>query len=102
MRTKDHDEWNDDYTYFELLFMVFEYIWDFGSERVKAESLYWPWVGTGIHNKYYMRTLRASMIWLGAIVFFESCSQISFASDDMRCINSETLGQNELLLNELV
>lgn len=34
------------------------------------------------------RTLRAPMICSGAMVFFESCSQISFASDEIRCMNS--------------
>lgn len=32
--------------------------------------------------------MRAPIICSGAIVFFESCSQISFASDEMRCMNS--------------
>jgi hypothetical protein len=39
-------------------------------------------------NKNRGQTLRAPIICSGAIVFFESCSQISFASEEMRCMNS--------------
>lgn len=34
------------------------------------------------------RTLSAEMMCSGAIVFFDSCSHISFASEDTRCMNS--------------
>ena len=34
------------------------------------------------------RTFNAPIICSGAIVFFDSCSHISFASDDIKCINS--------------
>jgi hypothetical protein len=39
-------------------------------------------------NKGKKETLRAPIMCSGAMVFFESCSQISLASDEIRCMNS--------------
>ena len=41
------------------------------------------------------RTFSALIICSGAIVFFDSCSHISFASEDIKCMNSVT-GHDQL------
>jgi hypothetical protein len=45
----------------------------------------------------HKRTLSALMMWSGAIVFFDSCSHISFASEDIRCMNSVQKTNDEKL-----
>ena len=42
-----------------------------------------------IDNIQEDRTFSALIIWSGAIVFFDSCSQISFASEEIRWMNSK-------------
>jgi hypothetical protein len=69
-----------------LLFVIFQYIFYLGCEGVEAEAL--KRLVSRKTDIGEVRTLRALMICSGAIVFLDSCSQISFASDEIRCMNS--------------
>lgn len=55
-------------------------------EKAISKFLQLPMSGEWVHG--LERTFSAVMICSGAIVFLDSCSQISFASDDIRCMNS--------------
>jgi hypothetical protein len=68
--------------YLLLYLMILQYIFDLGRKRVKTKALHGS--ERTIESRDKMPTLRAAMMCSGAIVFFDSPSHISLASDDIR------------------
>jgi hypothetical protein len=72
-----------------LLLVVLENVFDLGLEGRKAQGLHCRRVSCA-DGQLPCETLasRAERMWSGAIVFFDSFSQMSFASDEIRWMNS--------------
>lgn len=77
------------YTDFLGLLMVLQNILNLLGEGVESETLHESVRDNNERPNIYGLTFSALIICSGAMVFFDSCSQISLASDDIRCINSE-------------
>ena len=76
-------------THLLLLLVILQYTLYFRREGLKPQSLWRTHVQNGAPRTTIARlTLRAEMMCSGAIVFLDSCSHISFASDEIRWMNS--------------
>lgn len=68
--------------------MIFEYVLNLGDKGLEAQALKFPPQSGAKHIISRERTCRADIMCSGAMVFLDSFSHISFASDERRWMNS--------------
>lgn len=77
--------------YLLLRFVVFQYVLDFAREPVETKALPQQ-LDRAFSEEVRTPTFNAVMICSGAIVFFDSSSQTSFASEAIKWMNSANEG----------